>query len=284
VKQFSAPAGLEIGIARRRPAVDPGIRIDEYATRLLGAMAPVSATPVAPGSRRIQYWMLNGMLRRADADRADPRLSYDFTYIADRPVGWERAKTFGHSHARPEPDRLGFAEVIEILDGKVGFIVQDLLPGPRCTFAALVTTQPRDRIILPPLLSHATINLGGDPVVFSDIIDRRIVDGRLPSEYGQVRAARGMAYYIDLGGNVRPNPTYMEVPTLQRFTATEWSGPSPDRPLYRDYIENPGLFDWIIDPELFPERFLMLWDRVRGVIAALDDRDSRPERSTPALA
>jgi Glucose-6-phosphate isomerase (GPI) len=150
--------------------------------------------------------------------------------------------------------------------------VQDLLPGPRSTYAALVVGRPGERVILPPSLSHASVNLAGDPVVFSDIIDRRIVDRRLPSDYGQVAAAHGMAYYIDLEGNARLNPAYVDVPTLERFTAEEWSGSSPDRPLYRDYVERPGSWDWIHDSDLFPQRFPALWKRVAGVIARLDEQ------------
>jgi oxalate decarboxylase/phosphoglucose isomerase-like protein (cupin superfamily) len=265
MKEFTAPAGIEVGLARRRPALGPGIRVDERAVRPLGAMGRVAATPVPAGSRRIQYWMLNSMVREADADRADPRLCYDFTFMADLPIGWERPKTLGHTHPRPAPGRLGFAEICEVLDGTVGFMVQDLLPGPRSTFAALVVGRPGDRVVLPPFLLHASINLAGAPAVFSDVIDRRIVEGKLPSDYNGVADAHGMAHFIDLDGADRPNPFYKEVPPLQRLTALEWSGPSPDRPLYRDYVEKPASLDWIIDPELFPERFPGLWARVREV-------------------
>jgi oxalate decarboxylase/phosphoglucose isomerase-like protein (cupin superfamily) len=265
VKGFSAPAGIDVGLARRRPAVGSGIRVDERSVRRLGAMGSVTATPVAEHPRRVQYWMLNGMVREADSGRVDPRLCYDFTFMPDRPNGWERAKTLGHSHRRPAPGRLGFAEVIEVLEGVVGFLVQDLLPGPRATFAALVTGRPGDRVIMPPFLSHASINLAGDPCVFSDIIDRRVVAGQVPSDYSDVARAHGMAWYIDLDGQARANPNYIGVPPLQRFTALEWSGPSPDRPLYHDYVEDARGFDWIVDPDLFPDRFPGLWARVKDV-------------------
>ena len=270
MKHLSAPAGIEIGLSQGRPAVGPGIRIDERATRRLCAMAPVSATPVSPSARRIQYWMLNGIVREEDASRVDPRLCYDFTYLPDRPVAWERCKTFGHSHPRPGPENLGFGEVLEVLEGTAGFLLQDLFPGPRSTYAALVTAQPGERVIFPPSLAHASVNLGSGQLVFSDIIDRRIVERQLPSDYSKVAAARGLAYHSDLEGDARPNPTYLEVPPLPRFTAEEWSGPTPDLPLYRDYVERPDNWDWIHDPDLFPKRFPALWERVAGVITRMD--------------
>jgi oxalate decarboxylase/phosphoglucose isomerase-like protein (cupin superfamily) len=269
MKDFAVPAGIEIGLAGKRPAVGPGIRIFERAVRPLGAMGQVSATPVPAGSRRIQYWMLNGIVREADAVRADQKLCYDFTFLADKPVGWERAKTLGHSHPRPGPGRTGFAEIVEVLDGTVGFMVQDLLPGPRSTFCALVVGRPGDRIVLPPFLAHASINLAGDPVVFSDVIDRRIVAGEMPSNYRAVADAHGLAYFIDLDGAARPNPNYQAVPQLQRLTAQDWSGLSPHQPLYRDYIEDPGSFDWIVEPELFMGRFADLWARVAEVASRM---------------
>jgi glucose-6-phosphate isomerase len=270
VKQFNAPAGIEVGFNRDSPAIGPGIRVDQYATRTLGAMSPVTAEPAPAGSRRIQYWMVNGTVREADAAKVDPSICYDFTYLPDRPVGWERTKTFGHSHPRPGPGRIGLAEIIEVLHGTIGFIVADLLPGPRSTFAALVVGKPGDTIILPPQLSHASCQLGGGTAVFSDVIDRRMITGVLPANYEQVRAARGMAYYIDLDGNGRPNPNYLDVAPLQRFTAEEWSGPASDRPLYRDYVEHPELFAWITDPELFPAKYPTLWQRVESVVAGLN--------------
>ena len=268
MKGFSAPAGIDVGLVRGRPVVGPGITVTERAVRPLGAMGAVTALPVPGGSRRVQYWMLNGMVRESDAGRVDPRLCYDFTFIPDRPIGWERAKTLGHSHARPPEARLGFAEVIEIVEGTVGFIVQDILPGPRATYAALIVAGPGQRVVMPPFLSHASINLGGDPVVFTDVIDYRVVDGRLPSDYSRVAGAHGFAWFIDTDGRARRNPVYTEAPELQRFTALEWSGPWPDRPLYADYVTNPASLDWLLNPDLFPERFPDLWARVEDVALA----------------
>jgi glucose-6-phosphate isomerase, archaeal len=272
MERLSAPAGIDIGLEGKEPAVGPGISIFERATRPLGAMGKVLADPVPTDPEQIQYWMLNGIVRDADAKRVDPRLCYDFTYLADRPVGWERAKTLGHSHPRSAPGRMGFAEIVEVLHGTVGFMIADILPGPRCTFAALVIGEPGDRVVQPPFLAHASINLAGDPVVFSDVIDRRIVAGELPSDYAHVAEAHGLAYFVDRDGKARPNPNYKEVPPLQRFSAAEWSGvPAATRPLYADYVEAPAAFDWIVDPELFPDRFPELWDRVREVAKRMSE-------------
>jgi oxalate decarboxylase/phosphoglucose isomerase-like protein (cupin superfamily) len=270
VKRFTAPAGIDVGLVRGRPAVGAGITMIERSARPLAALREVLADPAPISPRRAQYWMLNGMVRDADAARTDSRLCFDFTFVPDRPVGWEQAKTLGHSHARPPGARLGFAEIIEVVEGTVGFLVADILPGPRATFAALVVAGPGERVVMPPFLSHASINLAGDPVVFTDVIDRRVVDGRLASDYSKVKAARGLSWYIDRDGQARPNPAYVAVPELLRFTAREWSGPWPDRPLYLDYVDHPGTLDWLTDPDLFPERYPELWARVEDVALAAE--------------
>jgi oxalate decarboxylase/phosphoglucose isomerase-like protein (cupin superfamily) len=265
MKQLAAPAGLPAGLLRGRPAVGPDVRVEDRLSRALGALAPVAATPVLATSRRIQYWMLNGMVREADADVVDRGLSYDFTYMADRPIGWERPKTLGHAHSRPAAGVLGFGEVCEVLEGVAGFLFQDILPGPRATFAALVTVKPGERVIMPPFLQHATINLEGDPLVFSDVISRAA-----RPDYRTLAAAHGMAWYIDIAGEARRNPGYVEAPPLLRFSTREWGGPSGDVPLYSEYVANPKAFDWLCRPDLFPARYPALWERLREVVARLD--------------
>ncbi len=264
MKPFSARPGLPVGLSGRRPAIGPDVRVEAWSTRALGALADVAATPVRRSARQIQYWMLNGIVRAGDAARVDPALSYELTYMADRPIGWERPKSMGHAHSRPAPRRPGYAEVCEVLEGLAGFIVQDLGPGPSATFAALVTARPGERVVLPPLLQHASVNLAGDPMVFSDVISRAI-----RTDYAPLASARGMTWLIDLDGIPRANPEYTHVPELLRFTAEEWSGPAA-RPLYSDYVEDPGSLDWIGNPDLFPERVPLLWARIEEVIARLE--------------
>lgn len=264
MKELSAPAGLPVGTVRGRPAVGADVLVEEWGTRRLGALAAVAASPIRLATRRIQYWMLNGVVRARDAGRADPTLRYELTYMADRPIGWERPKSAGHAHGRPSPCEIGFAEICEVLEGTAGFMIQDLRPGPSATFTALVTVRAGERVVLPPLLHHATFNLAGAPLVFSDVISRRIT-----TDYSQLSAARGTAYLIDTSGVPRPNPVYARVPSLLRFSAEEWSGPA-NGPLYSDFIDDPASLAWLDEPGDFPVRFPRLWDRLVPVLDALD--------------
>ena len=266
MRTFTVPAGLPVGIARRRPAVGEGVRVEEWASRRLGELARVTVEPVSRASRRVQYWMLNGVALTDDLARIDPRLRFELTYMADRPIGWERPKTAGHNHGRPASGSIGFAEVCEILEGTAGFLVQDLQPGPAATFAALVTVRPGERIILPPFLQHLTIDLAGDPLVFSDVISRRIT-----GDYEGLAAAHGGAYLVGPRGEARPNPAYRSLPPLERLTAEGWAGEAARHPvpLYQQLLADPAALAWLDEPDTFPDRFSELWARLRPVYERL---------------
>lgn len=251
-------AGLPIRIVDHGLVLDGSLAVEETAVRRLSELAPVAEDPTAASGDQIQYWMYNGVAAEADLPRLGPlSVRYELTALADRPIGRERPKSLGHVHVG------GFPEVCEVLAGTAGFLVQDLLPGPRATFASLVTVRPGERIVLPPILHHATISLAGDPLVFSDVIDRRSA-----GEYATIAAARGLAWFIGVDGTASPNPYYTSVPPLHRLDASDWSGAS-EGPLYRALVDDPSAFDWLGDPQLYRARFPALAARIEPVLALL---------------
>jgi glucose-6-phosphate isomerase len=253
-----ALAGLPLRIDDHGLILDGSIAVEETAVRRLSELAPVAEDPTVATGDRIQYWMYNGVAATADLPRLGPLpMRYELTVLADRPIGRERPKSLGHVHVG------GYPEVCEVLAGTAGFLVQDLLPGPRATFAALVTVRPGERIILPPILHHGTISLAGDPLVFSDVIHRRS-----SGEYATIAAARGLAWFIDISGTAFPNPHYAGVPPLQRMDAIDWSGTS-ESPLYSAFVDDPSAFNWLGDPDRYRARFPALADRMEPVLAAL---------------
>ena len=223
--------------------------------RRAGELAPVASGDVAPSDRRIQYWMLNGVSRVDDsALLRDRSTRYELTYMADRLVGSERPKAIGHRHPQGHP------EVCEVLNGRGGFLIQDLLPGPSASFAVLVEVGPGDRVVLPPWLFHTTLNLEGDPLVFSDVVDRAA-----GADYRPVLEARGFAYFVMADGAVVPNPAYREVSGLIRVAALDWSG-RWDEPLYTEFVRDGSAFDWLSDTTGFEARFPEIWERVRRFV------------------
>ena len=103
---------------------------------------------------------------------------------------------------------MGYPEVVEVVHGEAGFLIQDLAEGPEgppSRRAWLVRARPGDWVVLPPDLAHVTIDLGAGPLVFSDVIDRRA-----RGIYGGVAAARGFGWYVAADGTLRPNPRYAQ--------------------------------------------------------------------------
>jgi oxalate decarboxylase/phosphoglucose isomerase-like protein (cupin superfamily) len=206
--------------------------------------------------------MYNGVARTADLARIGSKaIRYDLTALAERPVGAERPKSAGHRHIGG-----GYAEVCEVLAGTAGFLIQDLGPGPASTYAALVTVRAGEWIVLPPFLHHVTISLAGDPLVFSNLIDRRSV-----GEYASVAGAGGFAWFVMADGGIVANPRYTSVPVMERYSAVEWSGPAGG-PLYHTFVDDPDDFDWLSGPAEFRARHPEMQERLRPALVPFLER------------
>lgn len=211
-------------------------------------MRDVLAAGVGRQGRRVEYHMLNGVRRAADRQLGTLRLRYELTAMRGLPLGWEAAKTLGHVHVSPSRSSVGYPEVVEILHGEAGFLIQDLAfttQGPRSRRAWLVRALPGDWVVLPPDLAHVTIDLASGPLVFSDVIDRRA-----RGIYTGVAQARGFAWYVAADGELRPNPRYVDTPPIEEVSAGDWSG-QPRGVLYEVFREDPLGFTWLSDPARF---------------------------------
>lgn len=262
---LSSRAGIALSLRSGVAKLGPDLLVEEVRTRRLAELASVVAEPIGRRGRRVEYRMLNGV-READATRLHGLpLRYELTTMGGRPIGSEAAKTFGHVHIRPAGAGFGYPEVVEVVHGEAGFLIQDLRgspDGPKSTAAWLVRARPGDWVILPPELAHVTIDLGAGPLVFSDIIDRRAI-----GIYSGVAMAAGFAWHVGSDGRLWRNPHYVEVPRLIEVDAVEWSGPAVGT-LYRMFRQDPDAFAWLSDPAMFPSVAPTLWQRVRDAIGA----------------
>lgn len=262
---LSSRAGIALSLRSGAVRLGPDLLVEEDRVRRLAELAPVMADPVGRRGRRVEYRMINGVREADDTRLQGHPLRYELTIMGGRPIGSEAAKTFGHVHVRPAGAMLGYPEVVEVVHGEAGFLIQDLRAspdGPMSTAAWLVRARPGDWLILPPELAHATIDLGAGPLVFSDVIDRRAT-----GIYSGVAVAAGFAWYVGSDGRLRPNPHYVEVPRLIEVDAVEWSGPAAGT-LYRMFRNDPDAFTWLSHPAIFPSVAPALWQRVRDAIGA----------------
>lgn len=241
-------AGLALALKAGRIVPGADVLVEEDLVRRLADMRDVLADGIGRRGRRTEYRMLNGVRAAADPHLADLPLRYELTAMTGRPLGWEAAKTLGHVHVRPPGSPIGYPEVVEVLHGEAGFLIQDLAEspeGPRSRRAWLVRARAGEWVILPPDLAHVTIDLGAGPLVFSDVIDREA-----RGIYAGVAAARGFGWYVGADGTLRANPSYAQAPSLEEVSAVEWSGPAP-APLYRAFRDEPSRFAWLSEPERF---------------------------------
>jgi glucose-6-phosphate isomerase len=228
-----------------RPTLAPGFSAEAERARRYVDLAPVAA--VAPGraGRRVQYWAFSGVAE--DVHRGQLRelpLSYDVTVLSPNPMGWECCKTHGHVHASSAGDLPGYPELYEVLEGKAGFLVQDLLPGPRASQVTMITASAGDTVVIPPGLHHATINLGASTLVVCDLVARSSDD-----DYRHLREAHGMAYFVGQQGDVVPNRRYRDLPPLVWVAAASWSR-APQGPIYQLLVDDPDALAWLWRPEL----------------------------------
>jgi glucose-6-phosphate isomerase len=258
---LSERAGLPLHLRDGELRPGRGVAIEEDAVRRLADMRDVLAEPVGRRGRHTEYRMLNGVRRAEDRELDELSLRYELTAMRGRPNGWEAAKTLGHVHVSPPGSTAGYPEVVEVLHGEAGFLIQDLSladDGPRSRRAWLVRARAGDWVVLPPHLAHVTIDLGAGPLVFSDVIDRGA-----RGLYGGVAAAHGFGWYVAADGGLRPNPRYTDPPQLEEVAADAWSGPAPG-PLYACFRADPGSFAWVSDPAVFGSTWPALADRLRA--------------------
>jgi glucose-6-phosphate isomerase len=261
---LSERAGLPLRLQDGLLQPGPDVLVEEDLERRLVEMRDVLGDDDVRPDDRVEYRMLNGVRRAADSSLADLPLRYELTAMTGRPVGWEAAKTLGHVHVRPTGVSIGYPEVVEVLHGEAGFLIQDLEAdpqGPQSRRAWLVRARVGDWVVLPPDLAHVTIDLGAGPLVFSDVIDRGA-----RGLYGGVAAAHGFGWYVAADGSLRPNPRYVQPPVLEEIAAEEWSGPSPG-PLYSHFRGAPERLDWLSDPSRFGDVAPSLADRIASAFA-----------------
>jgi len=260
---LDAHAGLPLALRAGRLRLGAGLLVEEDSVRQLADMRDVVADGIGRRGRRVEYRMLNGVRHLDDHHLNGLPLRYELTAMVGRAIGWEAAKTLGHVHVRPPGVATGYPEVVEVLHGEAGFLIQDLAPerhGPVGRFAWLVRAKPGDRVVLPPDLAHVTIDLGAGPLVFSDVIDRRA-----RGIYEGVAAARGFGWYVAADGGLRPNPHYATPPHLEEVSAADWSGPAPS-PLYAYFRDDPARLQWLSEPARFESVEPVLASRIADAL------------------
>lgn len=181
-------------------------------------------------------------------------LRYDLIVIPAGTVGSEFKKTSGHRHIGSYP------EIYEVLQGTAMFLLQKERNGRVEQFAA-VRTKEGEKILVPPGYTHATVNIGKDPLVFADVVADACVN-----EYGIVKENHGMAYYLlkkrDGQVGFRKNPYYDAVSEVKEIMPVESAelGLWFQKPVYECLCRDINRYQYLIDPEAYIRQIHYLAD------------------------
>jgi len=182
-------------------------------------------------------------------------VQYELTLMPPAMMGREYVKTFGHRHIAEPRSGIDYTEVCRVEYGTAHFLLHDLdldRDAPSSGVAYLIEAKAGDTILLPPGYDHLTINPGPGPMLFSDVIARGVY-----GIYDRFRVTRGACLLeVESGGSPTfiPNPTYSNVPSLQRIPMCEYPKLQLGRdiPLYQALCETKGdIWEFLLDPTLF---------------------------------
>lgn len=212
-------------------------------------MLEVLFEPDAAGPEEL-YYMYRGVGRESDRKLlAQHGLRYDVTILRPGTVGSEYVKTAGHYHPVKPGTELTYPEVYEVLHGRAHYLLQTE-PDEEGVEAVLVEAVAGDKVLIPPGYGHITINPGPDWLVMSNWVAEGFA-----SLYGPIKELGGGAYF-ELAGNGEEerlvvNPRYRPTPRISARRPADLPefGLVSGRPMYFAFLESPGKFAYLTNPE-----------------------------------
>lgn len=227
------------------PAVTPDIRfLKDYA----GLLAPGSGLS-GPNEA---YYMYRGVgWPEHKALFAGYNYRYDITVIKPGTIGREFIKTVGHYHPLVTGETVTYPEVYEVIAGHAHYLCQQVVDH-EVRDIMVVQAKAGERVVIPPNYGHITINPGPDVLVMTNVT----ADG-FSSIYEPFASMHGAALYELSNGAWIKNGSY------DIETVGHWASPLEvpdfglikDRPLYRSITEDPGKFNYLVDPQRYLPTF-----------------------------
>jgi glucose-6-phosphate isomerase len=170
---------------------------------------------------------------------------YDITVMPPGQLGKEHVKTKGHYHPQVSPG-LSYPEIYEVIKGEAHYLMQKKEDGD-VTDVLLVEAEAGDKVIIPPNYGHITIN-----PIDTELRMANWVSDQFDSQYEDITAKRGGAYYETVAGDLVKNTNYDRVPELRRRQPVQVPdlGITNDNSMYK-MIEEPGQLRFLNNPEKF---------------------------------
>lgn len=180
--------------------------------RTLAEMKPVLKDPGASGPDPV-YRVFNGL--------GGPKW-VNKTIVASGRYNQEYPKTFGHYHSTPVPEIYHQISGIGILVLQKKHSDENIRKPEIIDEVFLVQPTPGDEITITPEWGHSWSNIGSEELALFDDWS----SGHQPSDYEQIQALHGMAYYLtEENGQPKavPNPHYQNLPPAQWLSAQEFA-------------------------------------------------------------
>lgn len=218
--------------------------------RLLDAIRPSLRDPRCAGPEVVYAIVMDVGREQHRADLVQRHLLFGAVAYAAGRLGDEPVRSQGHIHAASPRNGWSTPELYEIWQGRACILMQETAnDDPGHCFA--ITAGPGEVVLVPPGWAHATISADPrEPLVFGAWCDRAygfVYDG--------VRAHGGLAHFpiLTQAGDISwtANPLYHPRPLVCRAPRIYHEfGLEPGVPIYRQYEQDPGRFDWVPDPQL----------------------------------
>ena len=221
--------GLPITFDEKEKKLVGKVSTGEKGVRTFEDMESVLSNPV----KRINelYYMFRNV-----GDDSFGSIRYDITVIVPGTIGGEFVKTKGHYH----PDN--FPEVYEVIKGRAYYLLQKSSePYETVDDVIIVEAKEGDKVVIPPLYGHITINPESEFLVMSNLVSKKF-----SSIYEPYMRFKGGAYYFTDKGTTQ-NENYDKLPDLRRALPREVEefGLSKKRPLYRSILEEREKFEFL---------------------------------------
>ena len=147
-------------------------------------------------------------------------LRYDITRIPPKMLGQEFVRTKGHYHFE------GYQELYVVLEGEGIFLMQKKGEG-KIEDVCYVKAKKGDRLLVPPLYGHVTINPSSETLKMGNWISKEC-----QSDYESIETQGGFSYYYTQAGWVK-NQNYEEVLKLRSVVPLE------SMPRNLDFLKRP---------------------------------------------
>lgn len=206
------------------------------------------------------YFMHRGVALAQDKvlfDGFDYR--YDVTVLDRGSVGNEPIKTIGHYHPLKPGTDVCYPEVYEVLHGEASYVLQKV-DAERVLDLVVAVVKPGEKVVIPPGYGHVTVNAGDSVLAMSNLLQ-----SDFKSIYEPYSKMKGAAVYKLNDCSWVRNHNYV-VGGFKRVKPRELPqfGIDFSKPLYTSIRENPGIFDYVVNPEKY--EFENLWEVIEEII------------------